>query len=116
MSQSGSEYSKLPTREVGTFQPLTHFVIAQNLGITEYTEDNVEECLRRARVFLALGERLGKPVISRRDGSPLLVSEVDERFIRQHLGAKVVVRVRTAEEFDEHMRKIEKRLGGETGR
>jgi hypothetical protein len=92
--------------------PLTHFAIAVHLGITAYTEDNVAECLRRTKAFLGLYERMDKPLLYKRDDSPLLVEEIDEDFIRAHIGQKPQFGFRSPEDFDEHVRNVEASLTG----
>ncbi|MFJ5724771.1 DUF6881 domain-containing protein [Streptomyces sp. NPDC093149] len=111
-SRADGDYSLLPVMETSTAYPLTHYTIGVHLGLKEFTEDNATEALRRTRAFLGLHEEAGKPLLSRQDGSPLLVQQVDKAFIRRHFGQKMSFGIRTPDEFDEHLLNIRSSLTG----
>ncbi|MGW3153794.1 DUF6881 domain-containing protein [Streptomyces sp. NPDC001089] len=92
--------------------PLCHFVIASHLGITQYTEANAAECLRRARAFFALYDRIGRPLLTFGDDRPFTADDVTEDFIRHHLGQRVDLGGKTDEAFDEHLLNVEASLTG----
>jgi hypothetical protein len=106
----GGTYAVLPVKESDSKFPLTHMAIAVHLGITEYKEDNVKECKRRAKAFIALYERLGKPLLYLGNGLSFKADYVNDAFIRLHLGQRVNFGYRTAEQFDEHLLNIEASL------
>ncbi|MEU6325214.1 hypothetical protein [Streptomyces sp. NPDC047009] len=83
----GGKYAALPVKESDSKYPLTHMAIAVHLGVTEYTEDNVEECKRRAKAFIALHERLGKQLLYLAGGLSFKADYVNDAFIRLHLGS-----------------------------
>ncbi|MET9656391.1 hypothetical protein [Streptomyces sp. NPDC006510] len=107
-----SDYGLLPVMETNIAYPLTHHTIGVHLGLKEFTEDNVAEALRRVKAFFGLYEEAGKQLISRQDGSPLLVQQIDEAFIRHHFGQKTSFGMRTPDEFDEHLLNIRSSLTG----
>ncbi|MFC9755143.1 DUF6881 domain-containing protein [Streptomyces sp. NPDC056921] len=111
-SRPDSGYRLLPVMETDTSFPLTHYVIAIHLGLKEFSEDNAAEALRRTRAFLGLHEEAGKPLISRQDGSPMLVQQIDEAFLQRHFGQKMSFDIRTPDEFDEHLLNIRSSLTG----
>ncbi|MCX5103467.1 hypothetical protein [Streptomyces sp. NBC_00439] len=111
-SRRDSDYGLLPVMETNIAYPLTHYTIGVHLGLKEFTENNVAEALRRTKAFFALYEEAGKPLIARQDGSPLLVQQIDETFIRRHFGQKMSFGTRTPDEFDEHLLNIRSSLTG----
>ncbi|MFC9505485.1 DUF6881 domain-containing protein [Streptomyces sp. NPDC057002] len=98
--------------EKDTRYPLAFYAIAVHLGIIEYTEDNAAECLRRAKAFFQIYEDAGQHMLTHADGTPLLVADIDEGFIRHHLGQRVEFGFRSPEDFDEHMRNLKASVTG----
>lgn len=86
--------------------PLTYGPIAVHLGIDHYREDNVEECLRRVTAFFRVFDDAGTPVLHKADETPFTAEDIDEKFIRHHLGRHPGFGRTTAEDFDEHVARL----------
>ncbi|MGW1180225.1 hypothetical protein [Streptomyces drozdowiczii] len=86
--------------------PLTFGPIAIHLGIDHYREDNVEECLRRAKAFFQVFDDAGKPLLRKADETSFTADDIDEKFIRHHLGQHPGFGRTTDEDFDEHVARL----------
>lgn len=95
--------------------PLTYGPIAIHLGIDHYREDNVEECLRRARAFFQVFDDSGLPLLRKADGTRFSAEDVDEKFVRHHLGRHPGFGRTSDEEFDEHVAKLRAKYAAPAG-
>ncbi|MGW1261268.1 hypothetical protein ACWD7Y_04805 [Streptomyces drozdowiczii] len=95
--------------------PLTYGPVAIHLGIEHYREDNVEECLRRARAFFKVFDDAGLPFMRREDGTQFSAEDVDEKFIRHHLGRHPGFGRTSDEEFDEHVARLRAKYAAPAG-
>ncbi|MFD9815205.1 hypothetical protein [Streptomyces sp. NPDC059080] len=89
--------------------PLAFGPIAIYLGIEHYTEENAQECQRRAKAFFKVFDDMGKPLLHKADGTPFTAENIDETFIRHHLGQRPGFERRTNEDFDEHVAHVRAR-------
>ncbi|AZM47867.1 hypothetical protein DMB38_20580 [Streptomyces sp. WAC 06738] len=106
------KYLTAPVVERRTNYPLTEFVIAALMGVEEYTADNAEECLRRAKALFELYDELGVPLVYLKDETPFSARYVNRAFIRLHLGQRTGHGDKTPEEFDRGLKLLKARRTG----